>query len=399
MSDVPLKELDGKTPLQVAKHPNMDLVASRGVAGLLRTIPPECNPGTEVAFLSIFGYDPVRFNPGRGPMEAAGIGVTLGETDLALRCNLVTVADGLLKDHSASHITTEEARSLLQAVRDHFEKPGEIEFYPGVSYRHLLVLRNGRYSGKIVCTPPHEALNTPVNHILVKAVGEEGRTTADTLNRLIQGSEKILADHPVNKTRVKSGKHPGNMIWPWGQGYRPSIKPLKETYGITGAAISAVDIVNGIGHYLQMDIVKVPGATGYLDTNYEGKASYALNSLEDHDLVLVHVEAPDEASHIGDAKLKVKAIEDLDARLLGNILHGLKADEEYTVSVMADHTTQTSDGAHSRSPVPFAIYSTKNKPGDQIEHFDETSVKKGSLGLLEGVEFMNIFLKQSKTIL
>ncbi len=393
MSDEGLKELGGRTPLQVAKHPNMDLLASKGVTGLLKTIPPESNPGTEVAFMSIFGNDPRSFNPGRGPLEAAGIGVDLSENDLALRCNLVTISDGVLKDHSAGHITTEEARDLLQSVKEHYEEPGQIEFHSGVGYRHLLVLRGKKYSDKIVSTPPHDFLNTPVEEILVEALSEEGRLTAEMLNKMILGSEKFLKDHPVNRARIESGDNPGNMIWPWGQGYRPNIRTLEETYGVTGAAISAVDIVNGIGRYLGMDIVEVPGATGYYDTNYEGKADYALKSLKDHDLVLVHVEAPDEASHAGDCKLKVKTIEDLDRRLLGRILQGLE--EDYAIAVMADHTTQTSDGAHSRSPVPFALYSTQIKEGDRVKRFDEVSVKAGSLGVVEGVKFMELFLKQS----
>ncbi|MFQ6134210.1 MAG: cofactor-independent phosphoglycerate mutase, partial [Nitrososphaerales archaeon] len=372
--------------------PNMDLIASRGVTGLLKTIPPKSSPGTEVAFMSIFGYDPRRVNPGRGPLEAAGIGVDLGEDDLALRCNLVTVADGVLKDHSAGHIPTEEARDLLQAVKEHHEVLGLVEFHLGVSYRHLLVLRDGKHSDRIVSTPPHDALNTPVEEILVKAVDEEGRSTAEMLNRMMLNSERLLKDHPVNRARIESGENPGNMIWPWGQGRRPRLRTLKETYGVKGAAISAVDIVNGIGRYLGMDIVKVPGATGYFDTNYEGKADYALKSLKDHDLVLVHVEAPDEASHAGDCNLKVKTIEDLDRRLLGRILQGLE--EDYTIVVMADHTTQTSDGAHSRSPVPFAIYSPQNREGDRVKRFDEVSVKEGSLGVVEGVKFMELFLKQ-----
>ena len=392
MSDVALKELNGKTPLQVANHPNMDRLTADGICGLLKTIPHESNPGTEVAFLSIFGYDPLRFNPGRGPLEAAGIGIELEENDIAMRCNLVTVENGILKDHSAGHITTEESRKLLETLREHFEKKGLIEFYPGVSYRHLLVLRGGKYQVNIRCTPPHEALNKPVSEILVKATDDKSRATAEMINQLMLRSQKILDAHEVNRARVKSGERPGNMIWPWGQGRRPKISTLKETYGISGAAISAVDIVNGIGRYLGMDIVKVPGATGYIDTNYEAKADYALKSLEKHDMVLVHVEAPDETSHVGRSDLKIKAIEDIDRRLLGRIMKGLKGD--YSIAVMPDHTTQTSDGSHSRDPVPFTIFSTDRRGGDKIVRFDEKSVQKGSLGVVEGVDFIKILLKR-----
>jgi 2,3-bisphosphoglycerate-independent phosphoglycerate mutase len=399
MADVALKELDGKTPLQIAEHPNMDYIASHGSAGLVRNVPPECNPGTEVAFLSIFGYDPRAVNTGRGPLEAAGIGVNLDANDLALRCNFVTVTDdGILLDHSAGHISSEESRCLLDAVKENYEDPGSVEFYPGVSYRHLLVLKGAKYSEKILTSPPHDFLNTPIDGLLVKASDAEGQATADTLNRMILGSKKFLADHPVNRARVESGKNPGNMIWPWGQGRRPSIKTFQETTGLRGAVISAVDIVNGIGRYLGLDIVKVPGATGYFDTNYEGKADYALKTLKDHSFVLVHVEAPDEASHAGDAHLKVKTIEDIDRRLLGPLLKQLN-DEDYTITVMADHVTQTSDGAHSSSPVPYAIYSTekRNNSGEGgTLQFNEVSLGKNAASAIEGTAILGKFLKRGE---
>ncbi len=404
MADVGLKELGGKTPLQTAKHPNMDFIASKGSAGLVKTVPPECNPGTEVAFLSIFGYDPRRVNTGRGPIEAAGIGVKLDANDLALRCNFVTVTDdGVLRDHSAGHISSEESSNLLEAVKEHYDDLGSVEFYPGVSYRHLLVLRGGKFSEKIVTSPPHDFLNSPIDGLLVRSSAAEGRETAEVLNKMILGSKAFLTDHPVNQARVKAGKNPGNMIWPWGQGRRPSIKTFKETTGLRGAAISAVDIVNGIGRYLGLDIVKVPGATGYFDTNYEAKADYALKTLEDHDFVLVHVEAPDEASHAGDARLKVKIIEDIDRRLLEPLLKGLNG-KEYTIMVMADHVTQTSDGAHSRSPVPFAIYSTRRKRkssrnniGEEASvQFNEVFLAKSSSDVVEGLDVLGRFLKQGE---
>ncbi|MCL4435755.1 MAG: cofactor-independent phosphoglycerate mutase [Thaumarchaeota archaeon] len=404
MADVALKELGNKTPLQTAEHPNMNLIASKGSAGLVKNVPPECNPGTEVAFLSIFGHDPRTVNTGRGPLEAAGIGVKLGADDIALRCNFVTVTDdGVLRDHSAGHISSEESRILLEAVKEHYEDLGSIEFYPGVSYRHLLVLRGRKFSEKIVTSPPHDFLNTPIQRLLVKASAKEGQATAENLNKMILGSKEFLTNHPVNQARVKAGKNPGNMIWPWGQGRRPSIKTLQETTGLRGAAISAVDIVNGIGRYVGLDIVKVPGATGYFDTNYEGKADYALKTLEDHDFVLVHVEAPDEASHAGDARLKVKTIEDIDRRLLGPLLKGLGKKDDYTIMVMADHVTQTSDGAHSRSPVPYAIYSTKTKKssskglgGGKDVQFDEVFLQERAADTAEGKNILSRFLKQGE---
>ncbi len=391
MSDVALDELDGKTPLQVADHRNMDILASKGVAGLLETIPSDKTPGTEVALMSIFGYDPRLFNPTKKPLEATGLGVDLGKHDLALRCNFETSTDGILKDHSAGHITTKEARVLLEVVKEHYGKPGLIEFHNGVGYRNLLVMRGARFSNMIVSIPPHDAINLPVQKILVKAANEEGVFTANTINDMILNSELLLRDHPVNIARIEAGENPGNMIWPWGQGFRPNIKTLRETYGIKGAVISAVNIVKGIGRYLGMSIVNVPGATGYFDTNYEGKADYALKSLKDNDLVLVHVESPDEASHKCDCKLKVKTIEDLDSRLIGRLLNGLIGD--YTIVILADHTTQTNDGSHSNSPVPFALFSTQSIKSDNVTRFDEVAVRQGSLGVIEGSKFMRIFLE------
>ena len=394
MSDVALEELGGKTPLQVAKHPYMDFISSNGLTGLLKTIPTGSSPGTDTAFLSIFGNDPSKLNTGRGPLEAAGLGIDLNKNDIAFRCNLVTVADGVLKDHSGGHIPTAEANDILKSVKDNFEESGFIEFYPGVSYRHLLVLRGATHSDRVLCTPPHDAINRKISSILVKAVDNFGKFTAGLLNKTIMDSYKLLKNHPVNLARVKSGKNPANIIWPWGQGRRPHIRTLEESFGVKGAVISAVDIVNGIGRYLKMDLVKVPGATGYYDTNYEGKADYALKSLNDYDFVLVHLEAPDEASHARDINLKVKTIEDLDNRLLGRIMDGLTKD--YTIAVLSDHTTQTTDGVHSRNPVPFAIYSDQASGGDKVKSYDEESVKAGPLGIVEGTKFLNYFLKKNK---
>jgi 2,3-bisphosphoglycerate-independent phosphoglycerate mutase len=396
MSDVKLKKLKNQTPLQVAKHPNMDFMASNGTTGLIQTIPAECNPGTEVAFMSIFGQDIMKNNPSRGPLEAAGMGVNLGKNDLAIRCNLVTVFQGILKDHSAGHITTAEANELIQKIKEHFQESGRVEFHFGVSYRHILVLRGKEFSNMISCTPPHDAINIPIKQILAKPSENEGIATAEILNKMILNSETFLKDHHVNRTRVKARKKPGNMIWFWGQGYRPIIQSLKDSYHIKGAVISAVDIVNGIGRYLGMEIVKVPGATGYYDTNYEGKAKYALRTLRNNDLVLIHIEGPDEASHVGDCDLKVKTIEDIDSRLLRIILNDLQ--EEYTLIIMADHTTRTSDGAHDRSPVPFACYTNLSQKKNSVRRFDEFSVRNDLSTIIDGKEFMRLFLNQMQPV-
>jgi 2,3-bisphosphoglycerate-independent phosphoglycerate mutase len=394
MADSPIKGLGGKTPLQVADHPNMDFIASHGSCGRLITLPQEMDTGTDVAIMNILGYDPKEFHTGRGPLEAAGIGVKLNDYDIAFRCNLITERNGILADYSAGHISTEEARELLESIKDVFEKPKEIEFFLGVSFRHLLVLKGNKYSNKIICTPPHDALNKPISEILPRETDEKGVKTARTLRKMITASKNILSDHPVNRKRVEKGNNPANMIWPWGQGIKPKFHPFYDLYGIKGAVISAVDIVNGIGVFAGLDVIRVPGATGYYDTNYEGKADYALKSLKDYDFVLIHVEAPDEAGHLGDYDLKIKTIEDLDKRLIGRILEGLKGD--YTIAILPDHATPTELRTHSRDPVPFAIFSTFQNKGDNIKHFDEFSVKEGSLGLMEGIKFMPFFLKRHK---
>jgi 2,3-bisphosphoglycerate-independent phosphoglycerate mutase len=394
MADDPLKELDGRTPLQVAEHSNMDLIASGGFCSMLNTQPSGLDEGTDVALLSILGYDPLELRVGRGSLEAASIGIGLEEDDLAFRCNLITVKDGVLEDYSAGHISTREARDLIRSIDDVYGRPGEIEFYPGVSYRHLLVLRGVRYSDKVICNLPHDNLNTPVSKILVREVDRQGASTAELLNEMILNSVKILTENPINQMRVKLGKNPGNMIWPWGPGRRPKIKPLHAIYGVNGAVISAVDVVNGMGVFAGLDVIKVPGATGYFDTNYEGKADYALASLKDHDFVVIHVEAPDEASHIGDCGLKVRTIEDLDKRLVGRVLRGLEGD--YTIAVLPDHTTSTASKRHAREPVPFALFSTHQSRRQEAERFDEVSIRKASSEIIRGVDFLSLFFSQGK---
>lgn len=394
MADHPLKDLSGKTPLQVADHPNMDFIASYGACGRLITLPQGMDTGTDVALMNILGYDPKEFHTGRGPLEAAGIGVKLNDNDIAFRCNLITERNGILVDYSAGHITTEEAKEILKSIKDAFEEPRRIEFFLGVSFRHLLVLRGNKYSNKIICTPPHDALNKPISEILPRETDGRGAKTVRTLREMIMASKDILTDHPINRMRVKKGNNPANMIWPWGHGMKPKFHPFYNLYGIKGAVISAVDIVNGIGVFAGFDVIRVPGATGYYDTNYEGKADYALESLKDHDFVLIHVEAPDEAGHLGDYRLKIKTIEDLDKRLIGRLLKGLKGD--YTIAILSDHITSTELRIHSRDPVPFAIFSTHQTRASKVTHFDEFSVKEGSLGLIEGIKFMPLFFKHDK---
>ncbi|MGE5187771.1 MAG: cofactor-independent phosphoglycerate mutase [Betaproteobacteria bacterium] len=389
MSDYPISELGNKTPLQAAHKPNMDAVAAKGRSGLIKNVPDDLSPGSDVAICSVLGYDPKIYCTGRGPLEAPSRGINLGPNDVAYRCNLITEKNGAIVDYSAGHITTEEASQLIAAIQKAYNKPGEIEFYPGLDYRHFLILREFANSENINCTPPHDATGVAVSEILPKAKVTKAEKQAKLLRNLIIGSRDILHNHPVNVAREKAGKNPGNLIWLWGGGKKPSMPTLKEKYGVKGAVISAVDLVKGLGSYADMQIINVPGATGLANTNYEGKADAALKALKNNDLVVIHVEAPDEAGHVRDVKLKVKTIEDLDKRLLGRILGGIK--EPYAIAILPDHPTPISIGTHSRDPVPFAIASPTIKP-DGVKKFDENSAKNGGFGLVTNSYLISLLL-------
>lgn len=378
MADYPLEELGGKTPLEIAHKPNMDFIASKGKMGILKTIPNGMPPDSSIANLSILGYDPKKYYTGRGPLEAGAMGVHLGDEDTAFRCNLITERDGKIFDYSAGHVTTEEATKLL----DEMKKFKIGNFYAGVSYRNLFILRN--CDPHIECTPPHDVVGEPVSKHLIKPKNNE---TARKLNELMLASKDILSKHPTNLKRTKLGKNSANMIWLWGQGKKPKMEKLNEKYGLGGAMISAVNLIKGIGVYAGMSVIDVPGATAYYDTNYEGKADYAVKALETNDLVYIHVEAPDEAGHAGDMEMKIKTIEDLDKRLVGRILDRA---EECKIAVLPDHPTPIKVKTHVPDPIPFAIY-TPNSRGDGLK-FDEASAKKGSLGSIVGEEFMKLLL-------
>ena len=389
MADYPVPELDNRTPLQVANKPNMDMITAKGCSGLLRTIPEGLTPGSGTAILSVLGYDPKRFYTGRGAFEAASRGIQLDEKDVAFRCNLITEKDGILVDYSADHITNSESAKLIETVKKNFEKPCQVEFFVGLGYRHFLIIRNYLPSEIIQCTLPHDSIGHEISKNLPKAKSEEAKSTATLLSKMIGDSKKILENHPVNVARRKAGKRPGNMIWPWGGGRKPNMPTFEEKFDVTAVVISAVDLIKGIGVCAGMKIVDVPGATGLYDTNYEGKAEFALKALEDHDMVFVHVEAPDEAGHSRDYALKVKTIEDLDRRLIGHLLNGLR--EECVVAVLPDHPTPIKIGTHTRDPVPFTICAPSME-SDGVKTFDEFSVKKGKFGLIDGESFIPLFL-------
>ncbi len=378
MADYPVEELGGRTPLEAADTPNMDWLAGHGRMGMLKTIPEGMEPDSSIANLSILGYDPRRYYTGRGPLEAGAMGVRLGERDVAFRCNLVTVEGGRMVDYSAGHVSTGEARELLREVA----KLGVGEFFVGVSYRHIFVVRGAEIT--LGCTPPHNIVGEAIDeHLIPPEAGGLGKR----LNELMLRSRDVLSEHPVNRRRREEGKRPANMIWLWSPGPRPRLEPFERRYGIQGAMISAVLLIKGIGVYAGMEIVDVPGATGYYDTNYEGKADHALKALERNDLVYVHVEAPDEAGHEGSAERKVRVLEEFDRRLVGPIVERA---EGCTIAVLPDHPTPVSKKVHTSDPIPFVIY----RPGERGDGlaFCERAGAQGSLGFVEGPEFMRLLL-------
>ncbi|HXK49441.1 MAG TPA: cofactor-independent phosphoglycerate mutase [Clostridiales bacterium] len=385
MSDYPIEKLGGKTPLEAADIPNIDVLAKKGRCGLFRTVPDELPPGSEVANMAVLGYDVRKLYQGRGVLEAASMGVKLIPGDLAMRCNLICVQDGKIKNHSAGHISSEEAHELIDALNAEFANE-TMRFHKGVSYRHLFVLNGGRK--EVGLTPPHDVPGTPFAEVMPVSLSAEAHETCSVLTSLIIRSQKILADHPVNKKRVAEGKDPANSIWFWSAGYKPEMKTLQELYGKTGAVISAVDLLYGIGIYAGMDVIHVEGATGLYTTNYEGKAKAAVEALKTHDLVYLHIEATDEAGHEGNADLKVKSLEYLDKRAVKYIVEETaKFDEPVAIAVTPDHATPCAVRTHTHDPVPFIIYRPGDEP-DAVTEYNEKSAAAGSYGLIEGDMFI-----------
>jgi len=392
MSGRPIKNLGDKTPLMVADTTNMDFLTANGICGKFETVPPDMPPGSAVANLAVLGYDPAKVFQGRGVLEAASMGVKLDKTDLAMRCNLICLEDGIIKNHSAGHISTEESHQLIEALQKELGSESVV-FHAGISYRHLFVLKNGNNS--ISCTPPHDVPGTPYKDVMIESSASEGIETAELLNNLILKSQNILSNHPVNKKRVAEGKDPANSIWFWSPGYKPEMQTLKELYGVKGAVISAVDLVKGLGVYAGLDIIEVEGATGLYDTNYEGKAQAAIDALKNgYDFVYLHVEATDEAGHEGDVDLKIKTIEYLDRRIVKFLIEETaKMEEPVSIGITPDHGTPCEIRTHVHDPVPFAIYIPGNK-GDSVLTYNEKSTEKGSLGLIKGNTFIKTLLNR-----
>ena len=388
MSDFPVAALVGKTPLMVARKPSVDEIARKGRCGTLITIPEGFSTGSDVANLSVLGYDPALCQ-GRGVIEAASIGVKLTDADVAMRCNLICLENGRIKNHSAGHISTEEAAECIASVQKELGSD-EVKFYPGTSYRHLLVFKG--FSEKIETFPPHDNVGKKAEAIMVRATAPEAERTAKKINGMIRKSWALLGDHPVNKRRIREGKDPANSIWPWSAGRKPRMKTFQERFKISGAVISAVDLIKGLGIYAGMEVINVEGATGLSDTNYEGKARAALDALNRHDLVYVHTEATDEAGHSRDLALKIKCIEFLDERLVRPILEGLGSRAgETAIAILPDHPTPVERGDHVRAPVPVAIWNPNLTP-DAVDRYDEESVLKGQLGHLEKDGFIRTLL-------
>lgn len=391
MADEPIPELGDKTPMEVANTPTMNWLASHGRVGRLKTVPVGYHPGSEVANMSVLGYDLDKTFEGRGSLEAASIGVPLLEGEMAMRCNLICIENGIIKNHSAGHISNEEAAGLIDFLNEQLADD-DIRFYQGVSYRHLLKVKHG--DKRIHCTPPHDVPGTPFRDVLIRPEAADAQATADLLNGLILRSQELLENHPVNIKRKAEGKDAANSIWPWSPGYRPRMQTLMERFGVErGVVISAVDLIRGIGVYAGLKLILVEGATGLWNTNYEGKVAAAIAALKDNDFVFLHIEASDEAGHEGDYKLKIKTIENLDSRVCKPILEAVQQmDEPVAIAVLPDHPTPCRIRTHTGEPVPFLIY----RPGDHadsVERFSEHSAQQGSYGLLEGEQFINEFLK------
>lgn len=395
MADLPLEKLNGKTPLQCAKKPNIDLLAQNGIVGMVKTVPDGIAPGSDVANLSVLGYNPKKYYTGRSPLEAVSMGIELSDTDVAFRCNFVTLSDEnnsneinysnkTMIDYSADEITSEEAAQLIAEVNKYF-KTDDIEFFAGVSYRHCMVWNNGKEGLKLV--PPHDISDKKITNYM---------PTNEIISQMMIKSYDILKNHPVNIARVAKGLRPANSIWLWGEGKRPSISKFYDKYKLKGSVISAVDLIKGIGMCAGLNSIEVEGATGNINTNFAGKQQAAIKELfiENKDFVYIHVEAPDECGHRGEIKNKIEAIEMIDKKIVGPLIKTLnESNEDYSILVMPDHPTPLALKTHTSDPVPFIIYRSTEKINSGIKGYDEEQAKSTGLYIAEGYTMMDTFLK------
>ncbi len=392
MADFPLKDQGGQTPLEIASTPNMDKVAQKGLCGLFCPIPDGLAPGSDIGNLSLFGYDPRSTFSGRAPLEAANQGIELGPNDIAFRCNLVTLTDGRMEDFTSGHISTEEATELIAALNN-ASADDSVKFYPGVSYRHLAMVSAPPETlenlAKLSCTPPHDITGKEYAPHLPTGTG------SDLIRSHMEASRHLLANQPVNTARVDAGNKPATSIWLWGQGRSPSMQSFQERYALTGAVISAVDLVKGIGVCAGLNIIEVPGATGYLDTNYEGKLEAALSALQKVDFVYLHVEAPDEAGHEGSVEKKVRAIQDFDTKIVGPALAFAEKHDDLRILVAPDHVTSIESKTHAGGPIPFAVC------GPGISHqgsnsYTEKEAKETGIVIAEGYQLTEHWIKDEE---
>lgn len=389
MADYPVKELGDRTPLEVSHKDNMDFLAKNGQTGFVKTIPEGITPGSDVANLSILGYDPVKYYTGRGPLEAVNLGIELGDEDIAFRCNLITAEGDKLLDYSSGHISTKEAAVLIKFL-DQKLGGGKVRFYPGVSYRHIMMIKDDPNVDltQIECFPPHDIIGQSIQKNLPKGKG------AEILIDLMNKSRDILSHHEVNQVRIDLKENPGNMIWLWGQGKKPNLPKYIDKFKVTGSVISAVDLIKGLGKIIGLDVINVPGATGYYDTNYLGKAEAAIKSLRNKDFVFVHVEATDEAGHNGDIRMKIACIERFDREVVGTILKHFEGKKDFRIMVLPDHATPVSLRTHTSDPVPFAIFGQGiNVSG--AESFTDRRQKQAELNFNSGYELLEYFMQSS----
>jgi 2,3-bisphosphoglycerate-independent phosphoglycerate mutase len=384
MADYKLEKLSGRTPLEAARTPNLDNISSNGILGVVNTVPKNFKPGSDIACLSVLGYDPKVYYTGRAPLESASLGIELGEKDWAVRCNLITAIDGILEDFSAGHISDNEAELIMSILNEQLAG-GSVRFYAGKSYRNIMVY-NGDIAIEADCTPPHDIIGKSITQNLPKGKGSE------ILIDLMRSSYHLLEDHELNKVRVDLGDNPANMIWLWGQGKRPSLVPFEQLYGISGAVITGVDLLRGLATYIGWNIIEVPGATAYLDTDYDAKARYAIEAMETHDLVLIHVEAPDEAGHEGNIHEKIRAIENIDKKIIGPVLSALKKYNEFRMLVLPDHYTPISKRTHTSDPVPFTIYGNVSGNISKLS-FSESNAEQTGLRVKKGYKLMSHFIE------
>ncbi len=383
-ADLPREEFDNKTVLQASDIANLDELARIGRVGTVQTIPDGMTPGSDVAIMSVLGYDPDKYYTGRSPIEAAAMGLDPADDQIVFRCNFVTTVDGVMEDFSAGHIKTDQAAAMIDTLNEQLGSE-DIEFHAGISYRHVMITKPASKFAKLETTPPHDIMDQRIADHLPRGDG------ADWLEDLMKKSEQILADHPANKARIAAGDKPATRIWLWGEGQKPSLTPFMELYGKSGAVVTAVDLVRGLGKLIGFDVIEVEGATGYIDTNYAGKADAACRALDEVDLAVVHVEAPDEAGHSGDSAAKKQAIEDIDRQMIGPVLEKLRTFAEWRIMVLPDHPTPISIRSHTADPVPFVIAGS-GVSSNSCQAFDEEQARATGSHVSPGWQLMKQFL-------